>query len=109
MLKNFCVLVLLSLGVVLGMRHIEPVLMCLITIHSWLLHHLLHLFVAGGKVGLVVKSLLSLMIIPLLTACFPALIYWMAKNRFFPYFMHVMWTVWLLQTTALVALYHVNF
>jgi len=106
MLKNLLVLVLFSLAVVFGSQHIQPIIMVLVSWHNWISQLLLQVF-AGGEIGSAIRSLISLLVIPLIFGIIPTIIYWIARNRLFPYFMHVAWVVWLLQTTALIVLrYH---
>ena len=106
MLKNFIVLILLSLAVVFGMKHIHPLIIFLVSAHDWISQLLLQVF-SGGEIGSAVRNLLSLIIVPLFIGSIPAAIYWFSKHRQFPYFMHIVWIIWLLQTTAIVMLYRV--
>ena len=105
MLKNFIVLILLSLGVVFGVKHIQPIIMWMVTCRDWVSLHLLQVF-SGGAIGSALRNLISLLFLPLLFGVVPAIVFWMSKNRFFPYFFHVVWAVWLVQTTAIIVLLH---
>ena len=103
MLLNLIVLFLLNLFVIFGLRHLQPLILFLVTAHDWVSQLLLPLF-PGSEIGLEGRHLFSLLVLPFVFATFPALIYWLAKRRFFPYFMHVLWVTWLVQTTAIVVL-----
>jgi len=105
MLKNIVVLILLSLGVVFGLKHIQPVVLALANSRDWVSQLLLQVF-SGGEIGSAIRNLLSLLAMPLIIGAIPAIVYWMSKHRMFPYFMHVVWVVWLVQTTAIVVLHH---
>lgn len=106
MLKNFIVLILLSLGVVFGTKHIHPFLLVLVSAHDWIAQLLLQVF-SGGEIGSAVRNLLSLIILPLFIGAIPAIVYWFSKHRQFPYFMHIVWIMWLVQTTAIIMLYRI--
>ncbi len=105
MIKNFIVLILFSLGVIFGVKHIQPTILLLVSSRDWISQLLLQVF-SGGEIGSAVRNLISLLVIPLVIAAIPTLVYWLSKGRLFPYFMHVVWAVWLLQTTAIVVLHH---
>lgn len=106
MLKNIIVLVLLSLGVIFGIKHIQPIILLLVSSRDWISQLLLQVF-SGGDIGSAIRNLISLLVVPLFIALIPALVYWLSKRRFFPYFLHVVWTVWLVQCTAIIVLHHV--
>lgn len=103
LLKNLVVLVILNLFIIFGLKHVQPLVLVLVSAHDWISQLILPFF-PGSEVGLDTRHLLSLLIMPLFLAAIPALIYWLAKRRFFPYFMHVVWVFWLVQTTAIVVL-----
>jgi hypothetical protein len=107
MLKNFIVLILLSIGVIFGIKHIQPLILLLVNCRDWVSQLLLQVF-SGGQIGSTIRDLISLLVMPLFIAAIPACIYWLSKRRMFPYFMHVVWVVWLVQCTAITVLHHVT-
>jgi hypothetical protein len=104
MLKNFIVLILLSLAVIFGTKHLHPIILVLVSAHDWISQLLLQVF-SGGELGSAVRNLISLILVPLFIGAIPATVYWFSKHRQFPYFMHIVWVMWLLQTTAIVMMY----
>ena len=107
MLKNIIVLIVLSLGVIFGIKHIQPIILLLVSSRDWISQLLLQVF-SGGELGSAIRNLISLLVVPLCFGAVPTLIFWLSKNRMFPYFMHVVWVVWLVQTTAIIVLHHVT-
>jgi hypothetical protein len=104
MLKNFIALILFSLGVIFGAKHIQPIIFLLVSSRDWISQLLLQVF-SGGEWGSAVRNLISLLVMPLFIAAIPALVYWLSKRRFFPYFMHVVWVVWLVEVTTIIVRY----
>lgn len=103
LLKNLIVLLLFSLAVLFGLKHIQPLVLFLVSARDWVSQALLP-FIAGGELATTVRNLLALLFLPFFIGAIPTIIFWMSKRRMFPYFMHVVWVVWLLQTTAIVVL-----
>ena len=106
MLKNIIAIIALSIVVILTMTHIQAILNALIAAQDWVSNTLKDVF-SGGTAGNLTRELLALLCIPLVAAFIPAGFYWLAKRGWFPYFMQVAWVVWLIQTTALIALYKI--
>ncbi len=104
-IRHLTVLILFSFGVIYGSAHIFPTILLLVSSRDWISQLLLQIF-AGGELGSAIRNLLSVIAIPLLIGAIPACIYWLAKQRRFPYFMHIVWIVWLVQMTAIIILHH---
>ncbi|HSW68695.1 MAG TPA: hypothetical protein VLI69_00875 [Gammaproteobacteria bacterium] len=104
MLKQIIAIIALSLLVIVGMAYAQQGLQFILTGHDWISDLLKDVF-SGGQSGNIVRQLIVLLVIPLCVALVPAIIYWMAKRTWFPYFMQFMWVIWLVQTSALVILY----
>jgi hypothetical protein len=104
MLKHFLAIILLALVVILATPYCHMALDALVSAHNWIEDALKDVF-SGGKVGNVLKQLIAALTLPLLIALVPAGFYWLAKRSWFPYFMLIVWVVWLIQTSALVMLY----
>lgn len=104
MLKQSIAIVLLSILVIISMAHAQQFLQAIISGHDWVAETLTDVF-SGGSAGNLIRNLIALLTIPLIVGLVPVLIYWLAKRQWFPYFMHCVWVVWLLQTAALVVLY----
>ena len=106
MLKQIIALVILSVTIIFSMPYAQQALQLLIHAHTWISTLLADVF-SGGQAGKLVKGLIALLSIPVLTALIPTLCYWVLKRRFFPYFMHIVWIIWLIQAGALIAIYKV--
>jgi hypothetical protein len=106
MIKHIVAIVAFSLVVILGMPHVQIILQSLLTAHDWISTTLTQVF-SGGDAGNLTRNLIALMVIPVLVGFVPAIIYWLAKRQWFPYFMQTVWITWLVQTAALVVLYKV--
>jgi hypothetical protein len=104
MIKHVIAIVVLTIAIILTMSHVQTVLHALVAGHDWVSQMLTAVF-SGGKAGNITRELLAALTIPFLIALIPAAFYWLAKRRGFPYFMNVVWVVWLIQTSALVIQY----
>jgi hypothetical protein len=104
MLKQVIAIVILSILVIIGMSYVQQGLQILLSGHDWLSDVLKDVF-SGGQAGNIIRELIALLAIPLVVALIPAIIYWIAKRSWFPYFMELVWVIWLVQTSALVVLY----
>lgn len=106
MLKQAIAIIVLSLLIILAMPYAQSGLQVIVAGHDWISQTLTEVF-SGGKAGNLIRQLLALLAIPLVVGMIPAIVYWLAKRRWFPYFMEVVWLIWLAQTAALVILYKV--
>lgn len=104
MLKQIIILVLLSAVIVFFMSYTQEGIQWLVNAHEWMLQVLSDIF-SGGEAATLIKSLLALLGIPFLAGLIPAMIYWIMKRSWFPYFMQVVWAVWLIQAGALIILF----
>jgi hypothetical protein len=107
MLKQIIIIIVLSLLVVVSMPYAQKGLEYLVSAHNWVDQILIQVF-SGGQVGNILRALIALLAIPLLVSLIPAIIYWLVKRKWFPYFMETLWIVWVLQTTAVVVLYKIQ-
>ena len=103
MLKHIIALILLSILVILGVAYLKPCLDALLAGHQWVDETLKQVF-SGGKPGEITRQLLALLSIPLLIGLVPALIFWLARRKWFPFFMELVWVLWLIEVSALVML-----
>ena|SRR3990167_4028355 len=106
MLKHSIVLITLSIVIVLFMPYGQQSVQLLIDAHEWISELLTNVF-SGGQAGNLARGLLALLTIPVLVGLIPAVIYWIVRRHFFPYFMEIVWVVWLIQVGALLAVYQV--
>lgn len=104
MLKQALLLLALSVAIIFSMSYAQQAVNLLLDGHAWVSQILTNVF-SEGQTGNLLRGLIALIAIPLVVALIPAVIYWMAKRNWFPYFMEVMWIVWLVQVGALIVLY----
>ena len=103
MLKQAIALVVLSIGVIFAMSYAQQAIQLLITAHDWVAQLLTDVF-SGGQAGNLARGLLSLLAIPVFLGLLPTLLYWVIRRNWFPYFMEVVWVVWLVQVGALIVI-----
>lgn len=104
MLKQTIALVALSTAIVLSMSYAQVGVEWLVNAHEWIAELLADVF-SPGKAGSLAKGLIALLSIPLLAGLIPTITYWLIRRHWFPYFMEIVWAVWLIQVGALVMLY----
>lgn len=104
MIKQIIAIILLSILVIMGMTYVQFVLDFLIAAHQWI-DNTLKLVFSGGEAGSLIRKLIALLALPLLIAFIPVTIHWFTKRAFFPYFMQLVWVIWLVQATAVVLAY----
>jgi len=104
MLKQIIVIILLSVALTVGMSYAQQGLQYLLLGHDWVADVLTQVF-SGGQAGNIIRNVMTLLAIPVLIGLIPTIIYWIAKRSWFPYFMDIVWIIWLVQTSALVVLY----
>lgn len=105
MLKQIIAIIALSLGFIVAMSYAQQGLQILLTMHDWVSTILKDVF-AGGETGNLVRELIALLAAPVVVGLIPAVIYWIVKRSWFPYFMEFVWVIWIVQTSALVILYN---
>jgi hypothetical protein len=104
MLKQMIALITFSIIIVFTMAYAHQGLQYLIDLHEWISVLLTEVF-SPGHAGMLARGLLTLLSIPLLAGLIPAFIYWLVKRHWFPYFMEIVWVIWLIQVGALVMIY----
>jgi hypothetical protein len=104
MLKQSLILVALSAAIILSMSYAQHGLQLLVSGHDWISQLLTEVF-SAGHAGSLARSLIALLSIPLFAGLIPTFIYWIVRRHWFPYFMEIVWVVWLLQAGALIMMY----
>ena|SRR3990167_2894582 len=104
MIKHIIALIVLTLLAILGMSYIQHALEMLISAHSWISETLMQVF-SGGDAGSLAKNFIALLCMPVIIGLVPSLIYWLIKRSWFPYFIEIVWVVWLIQIGALAIMY----
>ena len=103
MIKQIIAIILLSIGIIMAMPYAQQGLQLLVSMHNWISEILTEVF-SGGDTGNLIRQLITLLAAPLLIGLASAIIYWVVKRGWFPYFMQFVWIIWLIQTAALVIL-----
>jgi hypothetical protein len=101
MLKQLIALIIFSLAIILLMPYVQQVVQLLMHAHAWVAELLTNVF-SGGYAGRLARGLIALLSVPLLIGLLPAILYWLVKRNRFPYFMQIVWIVWLIQAAALI-------
>lgn len=103
MVQHIIAIILLSLLILFSMSYAQQGLDILLSIHQWILEILRDVF-SDGEIGDLTRQLIGLLAVPFLVALIPTIIYWIMKHSWFPYFMQLVWVIWLFQTAVLVVL-----
>ena len=100
MYKGIIAIIVLSIVMIFTSSYCAEGLQWMIDGHHWIDTMLAHVF-STDKVGTMLAQLASYLVLPFGVASVIALIYGMTRKHVTPYFMHITWAVWLVQTTAL--------
>ena len=103
MLKHSLILITLSILIILFTSYAEQGMQWLLVAHDWVSNALTSVF-SGGQAGNMVRELLVLLCVPVAIGLVPAILYWIIRRHWFPYFMEVVWVVWLVQVGALLTM-----
>lgn len=104
MLKQTVVLIGASVGLIFAMSYAQQGVQFLLTAHDWVSQLLTEIF-SPGQAGNLARSLIALLSIPVFVALVPAVVYWVLRRHWFPYFMQIVWVVWLVQIGALIVMF----
>lgn len=104
MIKQVIALIVLSVAIVLAIPYAQQAVEFMIDAHDWVAQILTEVF-SVGQAGNLARSLIALLSVPVLIAFIPSLLYWIVRRHWFPYFMEIVWVVWLVQAGALVVMY----
>lgn len=99
MIRQTLLLLTASVLAALGASYINKVLNFFVTnyhtLHDWLGGIFAH-----GEPGTTLTDLLALFLIPMIITGAISLGYWFIRRAEFPYFAYVLWSLWLVITTA---------
>lgn len=104
MIKQVIALVAISIAIILSMSYAQQAVQFLLNAHDWVAQLLTEVF-SGGTAGNLARGLIALLSVPVLAAAIPTVAYWVIRRHWFPYFMEIVWVVWLVQAGALVVMY----
>lgn len=103
MLKKIIAILVLSIVVIMAMPYAQQGLEMLLSLHNWISTLLTEVF-TGADAGNITRQLIALLAVPVIVGFIPAIVYWIIKHSWFPYFMQCVWIVWLIQTSALIVM-----
>jgi hypothetical protein len=107
MLKQLIAVIGLSIVIIFGVSYAHQFIQLLVSTHDWVMQLLTDVF-SVGQAGKIARNLIALLTIPILASLLLALVYWFIRRRWLPYFMEIVWIVWLVQASALIMLYKVT-
>jgi len=107
MAKQVSAILLLSILLISTMGYAQHALEFLVSIHDWVAELLTQIF-SGGTAGEMTRKLIAILAVPVLIGLIPALLYWIVKRSWFPYFMQLVWIVWLVQAAALIVVFQTS-
>lgn len=103
MIKRILAILVLSVAVIMAMPYAQQGLEMLLSLHTWISNLLTEVF-TGANAGNITRQLIALLAAPVLIGLIPAILYWVIRHSWFPYFMQCVWIVWLIQTSALIVM-----
>jgi hypothetical protein len=103
MLKQIIALIALSVAIVFSMSYAQQGIQWLVDAHGWISQILTHVF-SAGQAGNLARGLIALLTLPVLIGFIPTFIFWLVRRHWFPYFMEIVWVVWLIQAGALITM-----
>ncbi len=101
---SFLVIIALSAAVAFFMPQAQKIIQLLVSAHDSVSGILTSVF-NGGPAGNIAREGVALLIIPLLAGLIPAMIFFLVRKHWLPWFMEIVWIVWLLQAGALLVNY----
>ena len=106
MIKKIIALIVVSVALVFFMPYAQIGVEYLLKGHAYITDLLTTVF-SGEQMGTLVRGFIALLCIPLIVGLIPSIIFWMIKRHWMPWFMDIVWIVWLIQAGALIATYKV--
>ena len=101
MLKMIASIILASLVVLIFQPYLATVLHWLTSLHHYLYQELGVVF-SSGKIGTVLRNLVTLLFIPFIAIGIPSLIYYLIYRKKMPYFSEAVWGVWIVVATIII-------
>jgi hypothetical protein len=95
MLKQILIYLLLTIAVVLFAKYVHLLIVYIDIIYTYLHISIAPIFSKGGS-GLFISKVVLLVVIPILLAGVPALVYRLIKGPDMPYFIEITWCFWLI-------------
>jgi hypothetical protein len=94
MLRQSFIYLVLSILVVLFASYAQMLIVYLDMLYTYVNLQLSPVF-SSSETGILIRQVFSLVLIPVIIACIPALAYRVIKGKHMPYFIEVTWFLWL--------------
>jgi hypothetical protein len=94
MLRQSFIYLILSIFVVIFASYAQVVVVYLDMLYTYVNLQLAPVF-SSSETGVLIRQMFSLVLIPVIIACLPALAYRAIKGQHMPYFIEVTWLLWL--------------
>lgn len=95
MLRQSMIYLFLSIIIVIFAAYAQLMIVYIDTFYTYVNLTLSPIF-SRSETGILIRSVLSLVFIPVMLAAIPALVYRLIKGQNMPYFIHVTWLLWLI-------------
>lgn len=102
MVKQFILIILLTVAAVFFKTQLNHVLDWLVSLHNGIAGGLTKIF-ASDDDGLLVQNIIALLIIPLVLGGVVGVVFWFIKHEMMPNTMLVIWFLWLVLVTTMIA------
>ena len=95
MLKQSIIYLILSILIILFAQYAHLVMVYIVMAYTFVSIKLTPLF-SGTTYGIMIRNVLTLVLLPVIIAGIPALIYRAMKGHTMPYFFEATWVLWLI-------------
>lgn len=102
MIKKLIALLGVSFALIFFFPYAEQLISWLLEAYQRVTTLLSEVF-AGGQLGNHAREFIAILVIPAIAGLIPIIFYSLWRRQLFPYFMDVVWFVWLIQAGALLA------
>ena len=107
MIKQLILILLLSAAGIVFKVELVHVLDGVVLVHNRIAHTL-HLIFSDDHVGRLIQDMVSLLVIPCLAGLAVAMCFWLVKRTAMPHTMGVIWVLWLILFTTMLAQSHLT-
>lgn len=94
MLRQSLIYIFLSILVVIFAKYAHTIVVYIDLFYTWMSIKLAPIF-SHTSTGVIIRNIVMLVLLPVIVACIPALIYRLIKGQTMPYFIELTWCVWL--------------
>ena len=95
MLKQSIIYLILSILIVLFAKYAHLAIVYIDMFYTWVTLQLVPIF-SGNAYGVLIRNVFTLVLLPVIIAGIPAMVYRAIKGRQMPYFFEVTWILWLI-------------